>query len=723
MRAIRFSGVVLWACALIGAGSPVHAQGLVGRVQLGWQSYSSDDLESDGFRQRYELRLARALSEALSFELRFRGEDDDSGSTLFGVRRAQVNRQLEPGGTFSLRLPTLFGVVEWDELEARAERERGERVSDRTLERSRASLAWSPVGLPTVSFELYDQSAQDELSTLALEESWETAQLDHEWRGLRFVARRQRLDLEDRGRGFQRQSRNEHGELGWNVGFWGDRVSFSVEALGDRLQLDERALAGGATTPRPVPAVEAFSVRDETPADSIDLPFAANPRLRDGDLATPAGASLGPLAPPNLNLALSLGFFARLDELRIVARDGVGNPLASGGAVVWDVYTSLDGQFWTRIETSATAFDPLQGHWSVTFAELATPWIKVVTFFVNTVETEVTELQAFDRRDLAPGQTLQTEIERRSGSAALLLRPASALTVTLYGRFEETLEMPEGEAELETSDRAQTLNAIWEPKRWLSVFLQGTSSRTRQLRVATEESAGLDEEQNYDSWLGTVRLQPSTSLIATLEASRSDATLGALETTTDRYFLHGFARFWHALDLRFDVGQSRTEERVAGTTLTSPSAAATVQGALTRTLQLNATLSYQRNELSGGDGPLAAVRTSDLRWRSELFWRPSVQLGLGVGLGRATDGDSSVPLQTYRLEWRPFPGGAVGINALYDENVDPAFDRRFRRLLVSTQWRINPRLSLNLDYGYYRTESPTLADEVETLFAGLDLNL
>ncbi|MBP1643420.1 MAG: type domain protein, partial [Acidobacteria bacterium] len=711
MRTLVLAPAVAAALAA-GAG---RAQTLDGQIFLSWQRYDAGTLVTDGLRQHYDLRLSESFSDALQFRLLLRADDDSSGTTQVGTRSTRDFRQLQPGLEMTLGLPTLSVYALVDQLHTETGTSDSPQTFDRRLDRLLGSLTYSPEGLPSLAVNGYRRRSREDGTGRRIEDSIGTARLEYLWRGLRAAAYADVNQFTDSEAGFAREDRGLRGELGWGGALAGERLSLQVDALAYSGRLEERPIEGGTESRRPVVLAEGWDAHDETPADSTDRPLAVNPRLRDGDLGRAAGVPLGPEAQAFLALAASFNRFAQVDELQVVARDPAGNPVTSGGPVTWDVFTSLDGVLWSALPAPAqTGFDPQLGLWRITFDEVSVRWIKAVAFFVNTVPTEVTELLAFDRRALGPDGPLDTEIERTSVATSMSWRPGSRFTLSWNALFDESRELPEGEERIDQRDTTQYLTGLWEPRQGTSLLTQlGTNRSTR-----TEDGEDLD--QGYDSALAVFTLAPNQNLVGSLEAARTENFTGEIaRNTTDRFFAHGFGRLWGSLELTLDAGLTRQTSELVDGSIETPSVAALMRAQLTRTLRLHVSGSYQRPRATGALAALNALRDSDVRWYADLFWRPGDELGLGARFGSASDGEESTPIQGYRVEWRPFPGGALTVTALYDENVDPSYDRHSRRLLFSPSWRLNPSLTLRFDYLYLQSRGPGYDSEVESSFVAL----
>ncbi len=697
--------------ALAGVGG-LAADDFSGRVFLGWQSFDNGTLESDGLVQRYDLRLDRALSDALRLSFSLRATDDASGSTLQGVERTSDYRDLRPGFQLNYSLPTLQFQARWDQLLSKSSGTLEGSRSDRTLDQLAATFTYRPEELPTLVAEGRRTELGDSVTGADVTDEIGILRLEYAWGGLRAGLAGYSAREENRGLRFERTSDNLQATLGWAGALWDDRVTIAADALASQERIDRRALGGAATVPNPLRLAETYDSHDETPNDARDQPLDVNPRLRDGDLNRAAGVSLGPDGESNLNLAIDFGRFARVDEVRVVARNPLGNPVSSGGAVDWDLWTSLDLVLWTPVVGANTRFDAAQGFWSVSFPTQETRYLKVVSFFVNSVPTEVTELLAFENLTTAPGQSQRLDLDLVTGTGNLTYRPLSSLQLSWNGVFNRRVQTPERGAEVSTRDSDQSFRALWEIRPRTSLELQ---------RVATRAtlSGGATLEQSYDSWRSLFRWAPNLNLQTSLEAERAQSDSAGERFTTDRFFVHGFARLWSAIDVSLDLGHQDYSSDDEGWSISGPQLSGVAHVQVVRSLLLTASASVQRNRLSDGAPEGLQVEERVSRYWAELFWRPSSQLGVGVRAGEARAGDRSTPVRGYRLDWRPFAQGALTLGAIYDEDVDVAGDRRSRRWIATPAWQINRRLMLNLNYLHIETTSPVFDETADSFSAGL----
>jgi hypothetical protein len=686
------------ASTLLAAPAPAAAQGLLdGRLSVAWQSFERGDVATEGLRQRYELAVDRPLTDTFDLRLALRYEQDASGSTVLGEERTADYRALEPRLALRWALPNFELAAEAVRTETRTESDArvGRVTAESASDRMRAALDYTPDGLPALGLE-----AARERVEIDVDGATRGERLDQRVGGslgwavgawsLAGYARH--VENRDDAAGFEVTSDEAGAGLDWSRSFRGDLLSVHAGASGTSTRFeDRRAPAGGV--PVPVPVAASASTVDPTPEDHFDRPLAANPRLRDGDRERPAGIRLGPDGEAFTTLAVDLGSTAPVDELRVVVRDPAGRPVTTGGAVEWEVWTSADGLLWRRLaEPAATRFDAAGSWWAVTFPQRLERRIQLVTFFVNGVPTEVTEVEVRGRAAAAAGEPGRRETESWRGVGGVALRPHSSLALGFEGSVAGASRIETRDRELETSDREQSWSASWAPGRHFELALQRTA------RESTAEGFLGEVENRLTVTSGVVQLRANSDLHLTLDASRTREEAGAASIEVERAFARAFARVYPGLELGIDVGEQRQTAAGEGGTLVQPSIALSLRARPRRDLQVTAAASRREAEWDGAPPAGAPAAGAEERWSVDLFWQPSSQLAVGATAGRAGDGGGSTPVHGWRLQWNPFLRGALRIDGRYDEDVDPVSDRRTRRLFLTPRWQVNDRLALNLSW-------------------------
>ncbi len=666
----------------------VHARGVTGRALITWQSFQTEAQTSEGLRQTYDLGLRRALSDPVHYRVWFRADGADNDLELAADRTSNRFQQIKVGGEVIAAFPKVQIKVVYDNV---ATDLRGERSGSRDLTRGTAELAWRPDGLPQLSVEAEHRGFSDEFRGEDLTDSRLQATVSDELGPVSFAATLRTTDLDDQ-RGALRRTDEALLQAGVNLSFWEDRITTSAQIFAIESRFDERGVgAGEVPVAERVPVAGASSGIDQTPEDARDQPLEPAGGLIDG-LFVPVGISLGPSGRTFRNVALDFGRVADVDEVRLYVRDAAGDLVPTGGQLDWRVYTSDDTRDWVRAFAGVvTRFDAARSLYEVRFTQLTTRHLKLVTFGLNVVDTELVEAEAYDNRPIGPGERRRTDSSLASTSVSVTARPNDRVTASWSGRWNVFERQPEGGAKTTTDDRDQYASLLVEATPWADLLVRYEGRET----TLTEGF-----RQDYEQWAAELVLTPRAGLDFRVEVLRNTDETDERRLETEGLALKSHARLWRSVDLRLDLGELESDIQPGGRTLTRRFASAWVIAQLTTALQLTATLTELDSELSGPGPPTVpgVVSPDERRWGLELYWRAGSPLGVGVRFGRAETDDFSADLRSLRLEWTPFRGGALRLGTLYDEEADTASRRTFRRLSLTPGWTINRHASLNLNY-------------------------
>ncbi len=672
---------------LLGTAAAGHARGVTGRALITWQSFETEEQTSEGLRQTYDLGLRRSLSDPVHYRLWFRADGADTDLELAADRSSTSFRQIKVGGEVTAAFPKVQIRVIYDDIATDLD---GERSGSRDLTSGTAQLAWRPDGLPRLSLEAEHRGFSDEFRGEDLTDTRFQGTLSDELGPLSFAATLRTTDLDDQ-RGALRRTDEVLLQAGLNFSFWNDRITTSAQLFAIESRIDERGVGAGAVpVAERIRVVEASSGIDQTPEDARDQPLAPAGGLIDG-LFVPTGISLGPSGQTFRNVALDFGRVAEVDEVRLHVRDPAGELVPTGGQLDWRVYTSDDTRDWVRVFVGVvTRFDAARSLYEVRFTQLSTRHLKLVSFGLNLVETELVEVEAYDNRPIGPGERRRTDNNLASTSVSVTARPNDRVTASWSGRWNVFERAPEDEAATTTEDRDQYASLLVEATPWADLLVRYEG------REATLTEGF---RQDFEQWAAELVLAPRPGLDFRIEVLRSTDETDDRRLETEGLALKSHARLWRSVDLRLDLGELESDIQPDLRTLTRRFANAWLIAQLTPALQLTATLNELDSELSD-DGPAVpgVVAPSERRWGLELYWRAGSPLGVGVRLGRAETDDFSANLRSLRIEWQPFRGGALRLGTLYDEEADTASRRTFRRLSLTPGWTINRHASLNLNY-------------------------
>ena len=688
------------------------AQDVSGRALLAFQDYNYGGLQTSGFRQTYDLHLDKVLTTTSLLRLYYREDDFQGTSQFVAVPQTSNLRQIQPMGEFIWNAPTVQvdARSEWFDINSRL----GSTEEKRKIQRTSGRLSWDPDGLP--SFLLLGQrnGTTDTASSVQLTEDNALAQAKYTWRDLLLTGGEQYTRSYDPDAGYDRRSTIHQGELSYTTSRWGGKFTALADGQAQLARIDERATSGTATlVPTPVALSRALYAVDETPTDDHDHPLVPYPLLTDGNVNASAGISVGPDGLSFNNIAIDLGRLDRVDEIRVIVRDGAGAPLRNGGgAVTWDAYTSLDGLLWTPLSGAQTTFNAPLSLYSVTFTQTTSRWFKVVNFGVNADPTLVTEVQTYLHTTIAPGTSASGNQNLINGTLNVTLHPIDRLTFAYSSAYSMIRQDLTGQA-LQRSTNVENIGTFqYDARMWLSFrgqLLQNTASATG----GDDSASGVT---------GYVDFIPTGKLRTTLELSRQTQNLDGTPFTVDTQALHITAYVIKSFYMALDLGtQSQT--------VTSDGASAdrqfmTLMGnaQLSPSLRVLLTASVQRNRTDSTDPTLQLLGPSrDDRYAGNFIWHPGQPLTLSARYGWVSGEELSGFTQQYHLEWYPFAGGTVSLGGSYDQDIDPSSDRRATRMIFNPRWMINRFATLDVNYTSVKTTFTSSMNQQRSLFATLTL--
>lgn len=684
---------------LLGLGTlatgPAAAADLTASGAVTWAQDRTNELTSEYLRQAYTLEWRRRFSQPIFYRLSLRYQADQGESEADGLRTDVRTRVIAPAAGLEYRLDEVGVTAAW-------RRNDEEQVDPSTGARVRRVVDRTSVSLLVRPFERGDGAVTGD--RLAYEGTNLDTTDDRFGLSFRYTSPQLRITNENRVQhyaddraGTSRIGIGPRLAASYDRGF-GELLRLSTQYVLDYLRSEQTARSA---TPVAVPIdlepAAGLTIVDDTP--DLTGPLAAEPRLIDRVFDATTGVSLGPLAPSFQNLAVDLGRFAEADELRIHVRTSAGALVPFGGGVSWTLYTSQDGLRWFQVSGSAAAFDPGVSAWVVTFPVTSARFFKVVNFGVNTVETEVTELQAFVHQTFQPNETHVSSSVRQSLTLAATIRPWPKVQIGLLSQSNASAVTPYGGETRWTTDVSNALNATIGPRGPLLYDATATQTWSRQADGATVSSVSVG---------ATARYQPIPQYQATGTARyHTDAVSGGGLAGTARARTYSGALRNDAVllpTLRAFLGGGAMRQIIAdGSTTDFLTASAGLSAALAEGLNLQLDGSLQRTISLRGDTtlqesvPIFQVLTYEV-YRAELQYRVSTQLALTLRLGYSASGAGSGWNQTYRANWSPFPGGTVQLEFDYSEEIDPLSGRSFRRASASPRWVLNRHANLQLSY-------------------------
>lgn len=683
----RFFAALLAGLAMTASA---RAEDFTGRVILSDQSFSSGDVDSRFFDQLYELRFGRQVTDPLNYLLFFRGEQSNGRSTIpdeTGALHTGTFRftQLEPHAEATYTLPTIHLLGRWDLVDSRSHVS-GSPDDRRKLEHFYGTFAFVPDGFP--GLRLLAQRDHASSGTVALDQTRTYLQGDLEYRlgKLDLVATARRNEFDDPENGLNRRTEGVQGSLTYEDSLFRDRLTVFASVLASKDRETDTTRGGATDGETPVLIASAYTSVDATPEDSRESSAAPVPALIDGDLRTPTIVDVGPDGSSFQNISVDLKRFTDLDAFRIDVRDGGGNVVLHGGAIDFTVYVSTDAIRWSPVPGAKTSFLSAESLYEVTFPKTISRFFKVVTFDLAPVEARVTEIRAFVHDRFGPSTISTTDITLATANAAVTFHPLSSVTLFYYGLFNESRQESAVRPNDRTDDADQVASAIWDLSRRISVLGQ------YQWRKVTTAGAF---DQTYDAVTADLRYTAARNVAVALEAVQAKQQDSDVRSETRTASLRTYLKVLRTLDLDANVGVQRQKLLDGGRTTDVWFASGYTALDLTSDLHLRIDGSYSRNETTGIGLPPAGT---DERYTADLYYRPGPPLGIDVRVGWVHSGSLSGVIQNYRVDWRPFPYGALNLGGRYEEDVEPFTNRRSRRVIFDPSWRLNNRMTLDLNY-------------------------
>jgi hypothetical protein len=686
------------AAAWLASSAVPAQQDLRGDAILSYQLFGSDQLSSSGLHQIYDLNWQRNITDPMRLRLSFRGEGNN-GSTDLGLFTTKTNFwQLQPGAALTYTLPTFQLHGTYDLYDTRSSINTGPTDLNK-LQRITGGFSWMPEGLPTLTTYTDQRQQRDVLAGIS-EDDGSTIESLTWTRPTYMVGQTALYQTQDLNlTGFSRTVAGIQGQAQYQDTLLDGRLTASAYVLAGVTRIEDRAGRQAASVPTQVAIPSAASSHDETPADSRDVPPLYTPSLTDGNFAASAGVSLGPDGMSFQNIFLDLQRFLALDEIRVFVRDSGGNFVKLGGLIEWTVYTSINNLDWTPIPgATTTGFITTLSAYDINFPQTAARYFKIVSFGTNSVETLVTEIQAFYHTSFAAGETDRTDLRSLSATVQLTGKLTNWLTLSYSGIANDSHTSPTGKADYGALDHDQIVTLEGRP----------TDKLTATLRYEYERAeVGTTYSQTLTGYWATLQYNLTQHASSTLEASRVSTT-NELDITTDTIRLHEYARLYNAIDVYVDGGFARQNYNLLDTRALQTFLTGYTYIQLTRDIRLNISANYTATKFegSGALSQFGTLKTDVGNYYAELYYRPSSRLMLSGRFGWSTGTNLSGAIQTYRVEWYPFAGGTVGFGTIYDDDIQTnGFSHRFRRIQILPHWQINSHAMLDLNYSYLTLKS------------------
>ncbi len=688
---------------------------------------SSDGIDSDSFRQFYQLVFTRPLSDNLTYTLGLDYQDDIGETKVtvpgFGTTFTKLsNRYLYPRISASWKVGdlVLMGRYEYtlnwyfDPL--------ADGMTRRDLATGAGSATWRPTQDLQLTLSGDTYSASDPAAFLD-GWNWRVAAMA-DWRFL------QKFRLHGEARVITSGNRelatlDEAVRLNWGprlAAYYDDQIgsavtlsfSYTVDYSHAKDTLRSGSGTGGVLVEWfPVAALNGIT---DVPLDTTQNPLTQNSALIDRNFIASAGPSLGPDGSSFWNLAADMGRVLEIEQFRVNVRDANGNLVPSGGLVTWSAFTSNDGQRWVQIPVDLETFEPQQSNYQIRFARTAARYFKVVNFGTNSLATYVTEIQVFSVETVQGELVRYTDTLLQIGTGSVSAKLADRLVLNWNG----IANLTRGWVQTTIGDNRDFSNSLS-----LTAGPYGAFTTTASTVLTNSSTAGFG---NQSTFAGSVLLQYNP-------IPRFDAglTVGAFRDQVNDVISHTYAlnlsgrlQFYDAM--RFQVNGLLSKQTIDALTTDYVGGGAMAEIDILRDLRFTARASItQAVYTTGGElPPDAALIPRPQQYQTyygELRYYPGAQLILQARVGwvDTTVGGSGL-LQNYRVSWSPFLDGAIQINTNFEQDIDLLNGRSFQRATVWPHWQINAFASLDVNYNYTNTTRRDLPpSRLQSLFATFTL--
>jgi len=689
--------VLRWlALALALVGSPVAARDLDAQADLFWGRNEVGPARDEYLRQTYYLGWRRQVTDPISYRLSLRLEFDQGTQVVEHRRTPLWAEGWEPTAAISWRLESfaLMGAYR-----------RTSRTTSVGLARDTSVIERADLGLWVAPFT--DGSVTLGLDRLGYTATAVESQDDRLSLGFRYAHGALALDNQNRLQHYQdarsglwRTSMGPRLTVSWG-GELSERLTTSLSYAFDYFRTEQVVHSSTVTTvATEVQGAMGLYLDDDLPLDTASMP--PLPALVDRVFDVPVGVSLGPGGSSYQNLGLDLGRTTPTDEVRVHVRSSLGLPVLLGGPISWTAYWSLDGLHWVAVDGVSSSYSEGMSAWQVTFPRVAARYVKVVSFGVNTVDTQVTELQAFVHETFVPDRAQVTTTVRQTLGVGLGWRPWTWLKVGYSGLLDASAVTPPGGSVRWTTDLSNAGTAAAGPFRGLTPELSISQDTSRQPFGQSQSSLGVT---------GALRYQPIEQAGGSLELNRTDAWVTpstafrvtpTVHTVTHTGTARGQAAPWRTLTGTLSVALSAQEIDGGGTTrYVTPNAHVTAK--VTRDLDLDLDLSAQQVLSRVGDTsaqeaiPFIRVLTY-ARTVLEARYHPSPQLYVQANGGWLGSEGRGGAVRNLRVNWAPFPEGSLRLTFDYVHDVDPFTGNTLRRMTAGPDWKLNPHATLRFSY-------------------------
>ena len=688
--------VVGFCHVLIGAGA-ASADSLTGLVDLAYSKSNVKTGDSSGattqtrlssFSQQYSLTLNKSFFPNLNLIGGGIFEKTITDSNSAGRDTTSTDTKTKPFFDLRLATPLYKAGVGYSRAEDE-QKASGSLSTTNVNERKYAILGWMPEGFPDWNVRL---ETSDTFDKERVTQDTSTKQVfmavHYAYKGLDLRYQPSYRDQVDRIGEVEQINRAHNGRATYSSSFFQGRtfLSGSYEVTRSETEI----IAGGAgEVSFPLIPLSGLSALDDTPGEGLLDP---NPALIDGNLTASAGLNLG---LPSLggdtrprNMGLDFLIPPETNTLNVWVDRELPPEVAT--AFTWDVYTSADNRVWNLATTVATAtFGPFQNRFEIRIPNVTSRYIKVVTRPLTAIvprasefpEIFVTEIQAFLTRpaDEVRGKTTRTT---RTGTVdfrtRLLDRPS------LYYDFSYNT--------VTVNPSSRTQSSMTNGLSASHVFSRIFSATGR---VAREDNRSDDRKESAFAYTASLQAVPLRTLRNVLLFTGRNEKL--VDGPRDVYSLalQNTAQLYKGIQVTLNGGVTR-EKNGTGETQETENLLFGATFVPNRTLTVTLNFNETWTDRTGGERP--DENSADRRGDASISYRPFDTLYLLASVSRIERPGIQDTVQSYGLNWSPFPSGALQFNFAFTQDLSARDNSKVRTVRPTLRWNVTSRIAFDLSY-------------------------
>lgn len=660
------------------AGGPTTDTGLSGRalrVNLTWthRLFPNLQMQIGIFHERLASEQRQDGADLAFRFTKFRPFARLNLRSEFWIAEAAWNRSDDRNRTegldgFRLTRDSYLGVVGWKPSRYPSLRLELARVDDR-------DSTHTLVDRSTTSVRLLSDYTPVDSTTLYYRGNW-----DH---------------LDDQVAGTDFRTLSHTGELRFSDTYFDNRWEVGGNWVESHREVDVRS-AGTGEIQIPVFPVDGGYAIDDTPDEGLLGP---QPSLVDQNTLAATAVNLG-LPPPAgddrpRNLGFDLGIGRDVNLIRVwIDRE---LPIEIAQTFVWEIWTSPEGQFWTRTATIPTApFGPFDLRFELRFPTVLARFLKIVVRPLSPTVPDasswptilVTELEPILSQPTAAYATEIRTVRRviQAHSRVRILENPGLSFDTSY-----TL--------LSNSSRPST----WTLSNGLSLHHRFDEVWSIAARAAREDGNERGRDRVGYVYSAAVSAVPVETFRNSLVFSGTHDDLAGLVETNNGVYLSSTAAIYTGIDLTFGAGKSYNES-TNGPRIDALTYAFGATIVPHRSLTILLRYDDRDATISNPGIPDRPDRTRSAEAGFAFNPLSSLYLYASRRLEWRTD-EADRTVDTLAASFSPFPDGALRFIVSYNENRYTFRDERSHVLTPTLRWYVNPRTYLDATYQKIWTDS------------------